>query len=184
MCLVGPCPEGVEHDTQTLDGPAGGPAGEIAEGPGVGASGGGGPAVLPPRAFPDAGRSGQGAVSGRRRPRLARRGGGGIRRRRGVLGGLVSLAATACVSGNAAVVASEQGAPVLQESDEVVEVPVSVPSPAPVAPPVAPALPPEPQISRLGGEGIVQPLFNADGARVLFYDQPAAGQGGTWAIDP
>jgi hypothetical protein len=28
-------------------------------------------------------------------------------------------------------------------------------------------------------ERIVQPIWSADGSRVLFYDQPRAGQGGT-----
>jgi len=36
----------------------------------------------------------------------------------------------------------------------------------------------------VGAPGTVQPFFQADGARVLFYDQPAPGQGGTWSIDP
>ena len=43
---------------------------------------------------------------------------------------------------------------------------------------------PAPDLARLGAEGIVQPFWSADGSRVLFYDQPAPGQGGTWAADP
>lgn len=64
------------------------------------------------------------------------------------------------------------------------------PPPAIVAPPpamVAPAAPPpapRPTVVDLGVERIVQPLWSADGSRVLFYDQPAPGLGGTWAAEP
>src|SRR5919197_4868201 len=51
-------------------------------------------------------------------------------------------------------------------------------------PPPPPAPPPAPQLPRLGVEGIVQPFWSADGARLLYYDQPAPGQGGTWSADP
>lgn len=43
------------------------------------------------------------------------------------------------------------------------------------------------RLSRLGAgkvERIAQPFWSPDGKKVLFYDQPARDQGGTWAIDP
>jgi hypothetical protein len=39
-------------------------------------------------------------------------------------------------------------------------------------------------LAKLPVEGVVQPFWSADGARILFYDQPAPGQGGTWCVDP
>ena len=33
-------------------------------------------------------------------------------------------------------------------------------------------------------ERISQPFWSGDGKRVLFYDQPSAGNGGTWSVDP
>ena len=47
----------------------------------------------------------------------------------------------------------------------------------PLAVPASPAVP-----KKLGPGGITQPVWSPDGARVLFYDQPAAGQGGTWSV--
>src|SRR5688572_23091238 len=64
--------------------------------------------------------------------------------------------------------------------------PVAPPAPAPVvevAPPAATAVPapppvvqaplPPPVAKKLGPSGIAQPIWSPDGARVLFYDQPA-----------
>jgi hypothetical protein len=41
-----------------------------------------------------------------------------------------------------------------------------------------------PVVARLDVQGIVQPLWAADGSRVLYYDQPGQGMGGTWSVDP
>jgi murein DD-endopeptidase MepM/ murein hydrolase activator NlpD len=43
---------------------------------------------------------------------------------------------------------------------------------------------PEPRLTRLGAQGVVLPFFSGDGSKVLYYDQPAPNQGGTWSIDP
>ncbi len=101
-----------------------------------------------------------------------------------MLGGLASFAATACVSGSVSDAAGGAAAPVLQEATPALEGPALAPMPAPATPAPLPAPPPEPRLSRLGGEGIVQPLFNDNASGVLFYDQPGPGQGGTWTIDP
>lgn len=53
-----------------------------------------------------------------------------------------------------------------------------------VLPPAAPPAPPEPKLTRLPVEGVVQPFWAADGSRILFYDRPTPGQGGTWSLDP
>src|SRR5438093_13173203 len=57
------------------------------------------------------------------------------------------------------------------------------PAPA-VVDPAPPAPPPAPSLVDLGVDGIVQPVWSGEGDRVLFYDQPAPGQGGTWSVDP
>src|SRR6266508_2204443 len=64
--------------------------------------------------------------------------------------------------------------------------PLAAPAVAPVQPAVqaAPAPSPSPTLIDLGIEGLVQPFWAGEGDRILFYDQPAAGQGGTWRIDP
>src|SRR5262245_9263338 len=155
MCLVGPCADGAHHDSDS--------ASEGAE-----------PARLPPRAA-DAGPP----ARPRRSPRRRAPG------RRTILGGPATLAATACIPG------PSQAAPMHQE--EVPPEPAPTEAPPPPAPTAVPPTPtpaptavpaPEPRLTRLGGQGIVQPFFQADGGRVLFYDQPAPGQGGTWSIDP
>jgi murein DD-endopeptidase MepM/ murein hydrolase activator NlpD len=40
-----------------------------------------------------------------------------------------------------------------------------------------------PSLLDLNVAGLVQPVWSGDGARVLFYDQPAPGQSGTWGVD-
>ena len=125
-------------------------------------------ASLPPRVFPDAG-----PLTARRRPR-----------RRGVLAGLSAAVAVACGPG----VASTALPAVVKE--EATEVPTQVPEPTAVPtvvpePTAAPTpVPPRPKLTKLGPGGIVQPLYAADGSRILYYDQPAPGRGGTWSIDP
>ncbi|HXI16230.1 MAG TPA: peptidoglycan DD-metalloendopeptidase family protein [Chloroflexota bacterium] len=60
--------------------------------------------------------------------------------------------------------------------------PTAVPSPtAAPTPESTPVLAPQPSVSRIGPQGIVQPLWV--GGRVLYYDQPEAGQGGSWSVD-
>jgi len=64
-----------------------------------------------------------------------------------------------------------------------------LPLPAPAVPvvrvaPASPAPLPKPALIDLGVESIVQPFWASEGDRILFYDQPAAGQGGTWRVDP
>jgi murein DD-endopeptidase MepM/ murein hydrolase activator NlpD len=66
---------------------------------------------------------------------------------------------------------------------------VAPPPPAPTAvtvPPPAPAPPPAPRPSLvdLGVERLVQPQWAGEGDRILLYDQPQPGMGGTWAVDP
>ena len=56
---------------------------------------------------------------------------------------------------------------------------VTVPPPAPAPPPA-----PRPSLVDLGVERLVQPQWAGEGDRILFYDQPQPGMGGTWAIDP
>jgi hypothetical protein len=103
------------------------------------------------------------------------------------LGGLASLAATACLpeakSSQAAPVRQEEATPQPPPAVAPTETAAAQPA-APPAPTAPPEPPPEPRLTRLGAQGSVQPFFQADGARVLFYDQPAPGQGGTWSIDP
>src|SRR5688500_4303865 len=68
------------------------------------------------------------------------------------------------------------------------DVPALPPPPTPELPPVLVPAPPLPvSLKRLAPgqiERIVQPFWSPDGKRVLLYDQPRPGQGGTWAIDP
>jgi hypothetical protein len=56
---------------------------------------------------------------------------------------------------------------------------VTVPPPAPPPPPA-----PRPSLVDLGVERLVQPVWAAEGDRILLYDQPQPGMGGTWAVDP
>jgi hypothetical protein len=97
----------------------------------------------------------------------------------------VSLAAAACATGG---VVPSQAAPAKQEEPEGTTQDAGRPAAPTAEPTVAatatPVPAPEPRLTRLGGEGVVQPFFSGDGTRVLYYDQPAPGQGGTWSIDP
>ena len=133
------------------------------------------PAVLPPRALPDAGPALGGGPSRGKAARRGAPGAAGARRavgvdrmpggRRTVLGGLASLAATACLPETR----SSQAAPVGQEE-------------APPEPPRGrgadgdggarnrrrrrrrrPEPPPEPRLTRLGAEGSVQPFCRPTG---------------------
>ena len=88
-------------------------------------------------------------------------------------------------------VAAPKVAPNLAEPHTAAPEPVHVQQVVAAVEPVAPAVqvvtpapPPGPTLMDLGVEGIVQPFWAAEGDRVLFYDQPAAGQGGTWRVDP
>ena len=64
----------------------------------------------------------------------------------------------------------------------LVEPPVAAPAPEPVSVALA-SPPPAPALVDLGVEGIVQPVWSGEGDRVLFYDQPQPGLGGTWSVD-
>jgi murein DD-endopeptidase MepM/ murein hydrolase activator NlpD len=102
-------------------------------------------------------------------------------RRRALLGGVAAL--TACAAPPKAAPAEpavRAALPAAPPPAPVAAVPLA-PAPEPVP---APAPAPQPSISDLGLERIVQPFWSGDGTRVLYYDQPAAGQGGTWAVEP
>jgi hypothetical protein len=167
MCRVGPC-DGDHHlDATTVDGPP------------LDLTSPRTAALLPARILPDASPSAAGPV-GLAGTTAARRG-----RRRGVLAGLATATATAtaaCGPGQSV------AAPERQEGPTAAPPPTRVPDPTalPTAVPTATAVPtpvpvPEPSLRPLGLNGVVQPLFA--GGRVLYYDQPAPGQGGTWSID-
>ncbi|HEV2122198.1 MAG TPA: peptidoglycan DD-metalloendopeptidase family protein [Chloroflexota bacterium] len=124
-------------------------------------------AMLPERLLPDSG------------PQLNGRSG-----RRRVLGTLASAAAVACTT---QAEPASHAAPAPQESIEpsptAEPAPTQAPTQAPTPSP-APTAVPEPGLQRLSVEGIAQPRWAADGSRILFYDQPTAGMGGTWSVDP
>src|SRR5688500_2251983 len=92
-----------------------------------------------------------------------------------------SVAVTACISAPTAKPNLAEARPAMAE----------LPAPAPqLAAPipvveVAPAAPPpRASLRDRGVEQIVQPFWAGEGDRVLYYDQPAPGQGGTWRVDP
>src|SRR5688500_206261 len=95
-----------------------------------------------------------------------------------------SAAVTGCIT-------APQAQPSLAETrPTMAELPApAVPAALPAMPvvevaPAAPAPAPRPSLIELGVEQIVQPFWAGEGDRVLYYDQPAAGQGGTWRVDP
>ena len=151
MCRVGPC-DG-EHHAGSSD-----------------------QSSLPPRALPDVGplsipspdhRSNRSASA----------------RRRGVLGSLASAAAVACaVTSESTSVTALPGPDAPSHTVTPLPDPTAVPSPTAAPTPEPTPVPlPQPRLSRLGPQGVVQPLWA--GGRVLYYDQPAAGQGGSWSVD-
>lgn len=104
----------------------------------------------------------------------------GVPGRRGVLGGLVTTAAAGCAP------AAETPPPLRATAPPPAPTRVPDPTAAPTAVPTVPPAPtatpvPQPRLTRLNVEAAVQPLFAGD--RILFYDQPPGGAGGTWAVD-
>jgi len=90
-------------------------------------------------------------------------------------------ALTACATVPNAAPVESRPAVVEMSAPAPVTVPVA-PAPQPVV--IAPAPPPLPSVTDLAIEGIVQPFWTAEGDRILYYDQPQSGLGGTWAVDP
>ena len=95
-----------------------------------------------------------------------------------------AAAVTGCITAPAAKPNLAETRPTMAELPAPA-VPVALP-PAPVVEvaAVAPAPPPRAALIELGVEQIVQPFWAPEGDRVLYYDQPAPGQGGTWRVDP
>src|SRR5688500_10305083 len=94
-----------------------------------------------------------------------------------------SAVVTGCFSAPAAQSNAAQTRPVMAELPAPAPQ-VAAPPPVVEVAPVAPAPAPRPSLIELGVEPIVQPCGAGEGDRVLFYDQPAPGQGGTWRVDP
>src|SRR5688500_15056254 len=94
-----------------------------------------------------------------------------------------SAVVTGCFSAPAAQSNAAQTRPVMAELPAPAPQ-VAAPPPVVEVAPVAPAPAPRPSLIELGVEQIVQPFWAGEGDRVLFYDQPAPGQGGTWRVDP
>jgi murein DD-endopeptidase MepM/ murein hydrolase activator NlpD len=110
----------------------------------------------------------------------------GRRAKRRTVLAAASGALTACAT---ATTPSPAPAPITPAEARPAVAELPAPAPIPVAPvvqaaPVAPAPPPKPAVVDLGLESIVQPFWSGDGSRILFYDQPQPGLGGTWAADP
>jgi hypothetical protein len=104
--------------------------------------------------------------------------------RRGVLGaGAGALVACSTAASPAAPQEQAVAPPPLPEPAQPAPAPAVAPALPTVQPVVAPP-PPAPTLTDLGVEGAVQPFWSAGGERVLFYDQPQAGRGGTWSADP
>src|SRR5204863_5837023 len=111
--------------------------------------------------------------------------GNGLRTSVGRRRALSALAAGAAAACGTSVTAPPAPRPPGETPAPATPAPTGESAPAPeitVAPAAAP-LPRAPELAKLGPTGIVQPLFSNDGTRVLFYDQPAPGEGGTWSVD-
>src|SRR6478672_545479 len=104
--------------------------------------------------------------------------------RRLVLGAAGGLLA-ACSQAPQAQPPEVRAAPAIApETEPVAAAAPPEPAPAPaVVEPAPPAPPPAPSLVDLGVDGVVQPVWSGDGGRVLFFDQPGRGQGGTWSVD-
>ena len=155
MCRVGPCADPSNHDpAAAMDGPIAGTR------PG---------GALPRRLRPDAGV----APSGSRRALLA---GvvGAAAVATGCTGTPVADARRADLSTASKPVADEAPAPppvVAQRAEPVVDAPVPAAQPAPA------------KAVRLGVGGLTQPSYASSPTRIIYYDQPSPGEGGTFAIE-
>ena len=93
---------------------------------------------------------------------------------------MAGVATISCGTG-ARAAPEAQEAPTTEVVPEATQVPrAPVPTAAPT---LVPSPVPQPRLTKLGPERIVQPQFSFDGSRVLFYDQPVPGQSGTWAVE-
>jgi murein DD-endopeptidase MepM/ murein hydrolase activator NlpD len=106
-----------------------------------------------------------------------------LRRNRRVVLGTMGGALAACATTASPAPPTASQPPANPVPVAAVAPPVVVPE-VPVAVVPAPPPAPQPSVADLGVEHIVQPLWSAGGERVLFYDQPAPGLGGTWSVDP
>jgi hypothetical protein len=118
----------------------------------------------------------EGYSSGLRRPLRP------VVRRRAILAGVLGVTGVAMAGCGSAPVAVPGPAPLSEDQPAP-----GAETPAVTAPTVE-AVPetrptPEPVLSRLEPTGITQPFWSGDGTRVLFYNQPAPGQSGTWSVN-
>ena len=105
--------------------------------------------------------------------------------RRSVLGaGAGALVACSTATSPAAPKDQTVAPPPLPEAAPPAAAPAVAPAALPTAQPAVAPPPPLPALTDLGVEGAVQPFWSAGGERVLFYDQPQPGRGGTWSADP
>ncbi len=160
MCRVGPCADPSSHAPGgAIDGPPG------RDRPG---------APLPRRLLPDAGA----------RP---------MRSRRAVLASVVGVAAIASGCAGTPIAAArrvDSAPPRLPEApgaNAQAEAPASggiaiIAPELPAAPAPVPVVPTPARATRLGVTGLTQPVLASKPDRVLYYDQPAPGEGGMFAI--
>jgi hypothetical protein len=154
MCRVGPCADPSSHAPgAAIDGP-------------VGPTRPGG--ALPKRIYPDVGA----------RPAQSRR---------ALLAKVVGVAAFATGCSGTPVADARRAEPTLAPKPAAEQEPAPVPAIAPGAETVvaAPSLhrvaaPVQPM--RLGVGGLTQPAYASNPTRIIYYDQPAPGQGGTFSI--
>lgn len=117
--------------------------------------------------------------------------------RRGVLVGIAGMAATTAgcandsVPGTRSADAASSGLPSNTERTAKGEETTTAVAPANAAEVVPPApsnnsasQAPVTRMTRLATAGVTQPFFADDNDRILFYDQPAPGQGGMFVIGP
>ncbi len=168
MCRVGPC-DGEHHLADGVGGAVDGPRPALTHARAA--------ALLPARVLPDAGPRALGALGAASQNRRGRR--------RGVLAGMATATATvACGTGQSSAAPERQEAPTAAPPATPLPDPTAVPTAVPTAAPTAVPTPvpvPEPSLRPLGLTGTVQPLWAGD--HILYYDQPAPGQGGTWSVD-
>lgn len=156
MCRVGPCADPSSHAPgAAIDGP-GGPSR-----PG---------APLPRRLLPDAGAHAS-------------------RSRRALLANVVGVAVAATGCAGTPIADARRAEPANAPKPPANEAPAPEPAVAQRAEPDVTALSPAPvvtpaRVTRLGVGGLTQPAYASGPTRIIYYDQPAPGEGGTFAIDP
>jgi murein DD-endopeptidase MepM/ murein hydrolase activator NlpD len=168
MCRVGPCADPSSHgeEGEALDGARGQPRGT---------------GKLPHRVMPDVGSRVTDSTTSRR----------------GVLVGIAGMAATTAgcaddsVPGTRSADAASSGLPSNAERTAKGEETTTAVAPANAAEVALPApnnnstsQAPVTRMIRLAASGVTQPFFADDNDRILFYDQPAPGQGGMFVIGP